>query len=309
MVICEQVRISNSPCSDSYFTAFLGCQMSELRCSSNRKPGTSRNRRAAEPLLPRNRAGSYSVSGGSAVLKEYVAAASTVPGRLAASSASRASFQEDARQSAASAPPSPTSTTSIPASHSVHQPHPLHERNHTVSSSNLSDWSTQSHVSEKISTIVNSRESLPISVDQPSRPPRGTYRQNITHSDSRLAIATTYVHSHLHDPDEGRSPVVPPSSSFFMHGPQRRCGSSTSINLSIQGPSTDSLPITSMEESMAIDHAHSAPSYSATGQSETVSQHSTIASSATSEFILPEGRFVQMIHSDQILRYDKNVTM
>ncbi|KAN0108993.1 hypothetical protein V8E52_009776 [Russula decolorans] len=55
--------------------------------------------------------------------------------------------------------------------------------------------------------------------------------------------------------------------------------------------------------------AHSAPSIFAMGQSETASQHSTIASSATSEFILPEGRFVQLIHSDQIPRYYENVTI
>jgi hypothetical protein len=64
-----------------------------------------------------------------------------------------------------------------------------------------------------------------------------------------------------------------------------------------------------MEESMAVDPAHSTPSYPAMDQSETASQHSIIASSATSEFILPEGRFVQLIHSDQISRYYESVTV
>jgi hypothetical protein len=54
---------------------------------------------------------------------------------------------------------------------------------------------------------------------------------------------------------------------------------------------------------------HPTPSYSAMDQSETASQNSTMASSATSEFLLPEGRFVQMIHSDQILRYENVTTM
>ncbi len=305
------------------FTAFLVRRMSELRLgrSWNRKSGTSRHPKAAEPLLPGNRASSYSASGG------YVVAASTVP----------ASFQEDAGQSA-SVPQSPT--TSIPATGglSVHQPRPLYGRTHTASSSgNLSGSSSQSRASERFSTIVNSTELLHAPVDQPSRPrsPRGIYRhfgpdvdpltsrgqlarshspsycQNITHSDSRLAITTAWVPSHPHDADEGRSPVAFPSPSFSMHGPLRRSmwsEPSTSIDLSIQGPSTDSLQTTLTEESMAMDPAHSIPFYSAMDQTETACQHSTIASSAISEFVLPEGRFLQMIHSDQIPRYD-NVTM
>jgi hypothetical protein len=249
----------------SLYTAFLGRRISELRHSWNRKPGTSRNPRTAGPLLPENRASSYSTSGGSAVLREYVVAASALPGRLAASSASLASFQEDSGRSA-SVPPSPTSSTSI------HQPHPPSGRHGTASSSgNLSGWSA----------------------------------------------TTPYVHSHPHDTDEGRSPVVPPSSPSSLHGPLRPLtnrnmwsGSSTSINLSIQGPSTasGSLP-TLTEESTAMDPAQSTPSYSAMDQPEMASQHSTITSSATSEFILPEGRFLQLIHSDQIPRYFGNVTM
>jgi hypothetical protein len=323
----------------SLFTAFLGRRISELRRSWNRKPGTSQNPRTAQPSLPGNRASSYSASDGSVDLRGYVVAASTVPGRLAASSASLpvASFQEDAGQSATSLPPSPTS---IPANLSVHQPHPLYGRNRTANSSdNLSGWSAQSRASERLSRIVNSRELLHVPVDQPSRPPRGiyrqfgpgvdqstsrgqlsrspspTYHQNITHSDPRLAITTPYVHSHPHDADEGRSPVVPPSPSSSMHGPLRpltnrnmRSGSLASIKLYIQNPSTDTLQTTLTEESMAMDPAHSTPSYSAMEQFETASQHSIIASSATLEFVLPEGRFLQLIHSDQIPRYD-NVTM
>jgi len=298
--------------------------MSELRRSWNRKPaGTSRTPKTAEPLLPENRANSYSASGGSAVLREYVVAASTVPGvprRLATSSASLGRFQEDAGQSAtsASAPPSPitTSIPAAPASLSVYQPHPLYGRNHTThSSGNLSSRSSQSRASERLSTTANSRESLHIPVDKPS-PPRGVYRQfgpgvdpststsrgqlsrspspsyrhNITRSDSRLAITTTYVHPHPHDADEGRSPVAYPSSSSSMHGPLRplsnhnMSGSSTSINLSIHGPSTDSLPTALME-------------------------HSPIASSATSQSSLPEPRYLKTIRSNEIRRYDDNVTM
>ena len=300
----------------SLFIAFLGRRMSELRRSGNRKPGTSQNPRAAEPLLPGNRA-TYSASGGS----EYVVAASTVPGQLAARASSAslpvASFQV--------LPPSPTGTS---IRLSVHQPRPLYGRNLTASSSgNLSGSSAQSRASERLSTIVNSTELLHAPVDQPSRPARGVYRQfepgvnpstsrgqlaraplfpsyrlNITHSDSHLA-------SHPHDADEGRSPVVHPSSPFSMRGPltnrNMRNGSSTSINLSIESPSTilteESMPV-------AMDPAHATPPFSAVDPSEAASQHSTIASSAISEFDLPESRFLQMIHSDQIPRYENATT-
>ena len=126
----------------------------------------------------------------------------------------------------------------------------------------------------------------PTSRGQLSRSPSPSSRQNITNSDSHLAITTTYVHSHVHDADEGRSPVV-----------------------HIQSPSTDSLPTTLKEQSMAT--AHSTPSYPAMGQPETTSQHSTIASSATLEFFSPEGSFVHMFHSEELQksRYDDATTM
>ena len=326
----------------SLFTAFLNRRMSELRRSWNRKPSTSRKPRADEPLLPGNRVGSsYAASGGSVVLREYVVAASAVP-----ASASQASFNWQEGPAGHSAgvplPPSPTTTnTSISADLSIHLPHPLYGGNRTSSSGNLSNWSAQTRASERLSTIVNSRELFHVPVDQPSRPPRGiyrqfgpsvdpstsrgqlsrspspSYRQNITHSDPRLAITTTNVLSHPHDTDEGRSPLVPPSSSASIHGPLRPLTgrnmwsrSSTSINFSFQGPSTESLPTTLMEERMTTDPAHSTPFYSAMDQSETRSQHSTIASAAPSGFSLPEDRFVLMIHSEQIeiARYS-NVTM
>ena len=341
----------------SLFTAFLGRRMSELRRSWNRQPGTSQNPRAADQLPPGSRARSYSASGGSAVLREYVVAASTVPGRLAASSASLpvpgpvASLQEeDATQSESAivVPPSPTSAASsmsIPANPSTHQPHPLYGISRTArSSGNQSGWSGQSRASERLSRIVNSHELLPIRVDEPPPPRRGihrqfgpavdrptsrgqlsrspspSYRQNISPSGSHLAISTTHVHSHPHDADSRRSPVVFPSPSSSMHGPLRPrtnrnmwSGSSTSINFHFENPSTDSLPNTSTEESVAMESVHSIP-YFATGQSETASQHSIIASSATSEFILPdlpEGRSVHMIHSEilEMSRYNKDTTM
>jgi hypothetical protein len=296
------------------FIALLGRQTRESRRLRGSKPGTSQSPEAGEPSLPGNGAGSYLGS------SEYVVvAASTVPtGRR---SVSPASLQEGAERQSATVPPSPTAGTStpIPTNLSVHQPHPLYGRNLTTNSSgNLSDWSAQSRASERLSTIINSRESLFAPVDRPSRLPRGTYRQfgpgpdpqlsgqpsrspsptnrpNIIHSDARLANSTTNVLTHPHDGDEGRSPVLPPSSL---------------PSIRIHDPSNQSLPITLMdsEESMSMDPPHPTPFFFPMGQSEAASQHSTIASSATSKFVLP-GRDLQMIHSDQIPRYVKDITM
>ena len=142
----------------SWFIAFLGRRMSEFRRSCGHKPGTSQNPTAADQLLPGR---SYSASGGSAVLRDYVVAASTVPGPLAASSASRASFQEDAGQSAGvtlTVPPSPTTNTSIPVDLSAHQLRPLYGRSRSAGSSgSLSGWSAQSRTSEGFSRIANSQ--------------------------------------------------------------------------------------------------------------------------------------------------------
>jgi hypothetical protein len=154
------------------------------------------------------------------------------------------------------------------------------------------------------------------SIHQP-HPPSG--RHGTTSSSGNLSgwsATTPYVHSHPLDTDEGRSPVVPPSSSSSMHGPLGPLTnrdiwseSSAGINLYVQGPSTAFLSTTLTKESMVVDPAHLTPSCSAMDQPETVSPHSTIVSSAASELILPEGRVLQTMDSNQIPRYDKNVTM
>ena len=279
------------------FIALLGRRIRELRRSRNRKPGTSRKPRAADQTL--HKARSYPASGGSAVLREYEAAASTVPGPLAALSASLASFQDDAGQSASvppSLPPSPTSSPSISPSLSVHQPHTPYGSSRSASSSgNLSGWSAQSRASERLSRIVDPREQSHIS-GQLSRLPRGIYRQFGPSVQPIGQLPRSSVHTHPYDADEGRSPVVPHSPSSSTHGSVAlwpRSGSATSINLSIQNPSTDTL-------AMAVDYPHTAISFTV--------DHSETASSVPS-FSLPEGRFIQMIQSDQIPRYDKNVTM
>jgi hypothetical protein len=124
-------------------------------------------------------------------------------------------------------------------------------------------------------------------------------------------------------------PLIPPSaSSAYTHEPLspptnevRRSQSSTSFVVDVQHPSTDSLPISPSttnppisEEPLAIESAtaHSSPD----SDSPVVNQHDepvpgspTSSNAPTLDYYLPEGRFVQLINSDQIPRYTKEALM
>jgi hypothetical protein len=92
----------------------------------------------------------------------------------------------------------------------------------------------------------------------------------------------------------------------------RRKQSSTSVVIEFQNPSTESLPLSSInppqltEEPFTIDTAtaHSSP-VTAAGDLQDDEFHTA----SLPEDFLPEGRFVQLINSDQVPRYTKNVTM
>jgi len=144
---------------------------------------------------------------------------------------------------------------------------------------------------------------------------------------ANLDIARTGAHTYL-PPDGVINPTVGPqgptdlpSSSYTQERPGRPAirpqkKRTTSIDWDIQNPSTESLPIIKVnaqeitQEPMAMDtEAHSSRPISPSDRAETASQNSHTASSATSVIALPEGRFLQMINSDQIPRYTKNATM
>jgi hypothetical protein len=83
-----------------------------------------------------------------------------------------------------------------------------------------------------------------------------------------------------------------------------------------EDPSTESLPLSSStnpphftEEPFTIDTAtaHSSPGTATADLQDEELMHSPTAS--LPEYFLPEGRFVQLINSDQVPRYTKNVTM
>ena len=237
------------------------------------------------PSSVSTRGTSYSVSEGSAVVKEYVVASSTVP-----ASASHPDLRE---RTAAVVHPSTLTSLSIghPYPHHSHPlvgnpPHPFDGR--SLDNRSLSVDSIQSRACDRLSIITNSRESIRgPAVGQPSQVPRATHLQfghgpdpsrlrerpsrplsptsppHLIHQCPRIGIITTNE-SFSHG--EGRdSPVVPPSASSYT--------------LELLSPHDES------------------------------SQNSLIVSPPTSDYFLPEGRFVQLINSDQLPRYIRNITM
>jgi hypothetical protein len=209
--------------------------------------------------------------------------------------------------------------------------------------------STQSRASDRFSIITTSHDSVRATYDQPSRLPRATHRQfgrgpdpsrsrerptrpNTPHDPPRPSpeIITTNLPSLDHE--DGRvSPVLQPLASspythpFLNPSPMdeiRREVSLTSFVVDVQNPSTESLPISPSttnlpitEEPLAMESAtaHSSPDSPVVvlvdQHDEPVLGSPTSSNAATLDYYLPEGRFVQLIISDQIPRYEKNALM
>ena len=208
-------------------------------------------------------------------------------------------------------------------------------------SSNVSvaTTTTQSRASERRSIITSSHESLHAPVGQPSarlprsphhqfgrgpdasrsggrssRSPSPIYLLSTTQQPYQPDIVPTIVPTDTHaaggiSPTVGRqSPADLPSSSSNTQEPERkptirsRRQRTTSIGLNVQRASEEDLSIVSpinlepwTEEPMAVDSP----------------THLFVSSvdSVASEFVVLEGRFLQLIHSEQVPRYTKHVTM
>jgi hypothetical protein len=165
-----------------------------------------------------------------------------------------------------------------------------------------------------------SRERLPS-----SRPNTPSARPHTPPNPPRLEIITN-----LPSPAHGTgrvTPLVPPSaSSSYTHQPlsppisnEVRRRQSSTIVVDVQFPSTESLPISPStnnppvtEEPLAMESstAHSSSDSPLVDQhDEPVPGSPTSSNAATLDYYLPEGRFVQLINSDQIPRYEKNALM
>ena len=294
----------------------------KLRLYGGRKP--------AERPCVGTEASSFSVSGGSAVPGGYVVAASYVP-----PSASQSSLHEG--------PDSP-----VVARLSVDHPHGDHPHHHLLgkgglvanrSTGNLSIASIQSRASDRLSIITTSRDSIRATRGQSSRLPRATSRQfglgpdpsrsrerstrpntpssrPHTPNSPRLEVTTTNLPSAAHGSGRVSPSAPPPASTTYTHQapspPSRK--SSNSYDVDVQNPSTESLPMPSAitEGPPATESvtAHSSPnSPNVDHHDELVPVSPARSNAETVHYYLPDGRFVQLIHSDQVPRYTKDALM
>jgi hypothetical protein len=307
------------------------------------KLGSYRGRRPAK----RPKASSYSVSGGSAVVGGYVVAASSVPPSASHPSLhERTDGQQQPATVAYSVGTHPPVIASLSVDHPYghNPPQPLGTRGLVNrSSGNLSAASVRSRASDRFSIITTSRDSLRATHGQPSRLPRAAHRQfgrgpdpsrsreRPTRPSSRPNTPSTRPHT----PSNPSRPEIIPNLPTAAHGngrvsplqppspptsnEVRRRHSSTGFVVDVQNPSTESLPITPSttdppvtEEPLAMESAtaHSSPDSPVVDQhDEPVPGSPTSSNAAILDYSLPEGRFVQLINSDQIPRYEKNPLM
>jgi hypothetical protein len=207
--------------------------------------------------------------------------------------------------------------------------------NRPVNRRSESMGSTQSRASDRLSILTTSH-------DQPSRLPRVTHRQfgrgpdpsrsrerptrPNTPRDPRPSPGITTMNlASLDHEDSSVSLVLQPSASspyvrFLNLLPTdeiRREVCLTGFVMDVQNPSTESPPISSsatnpiIEEPLAIETAtaHSPPGLTVVDQHEELVPGSPTSFGATSDYGLPEGRFVQLFNSEQVPRYDKDALM
>ena len=275
----------------------------------------------ADPPFLGTKANSYSVSDHPAIVKEYTVATSSVP-----ASASHPSLDEHLESQSTTATPM-VQLDAIAVDHGTPPAPAGPPGRDPVNRRSASIGSTQSRASDRFSIITTSRDLIHATHDdESSRPPRATHRQfgrgpDPSRSRERISRPNSRPNTptHPHTPPNpprleiitslpsaahinGReNPLVPPlASSAYTHEPLgppsmseiRRRLSSTSIVANIQLPSTESLPMSPHDE--PPDSPTSSP---------------TSSNAATLDYYLPEGRFVQLINSEQIPRYTKNALM
>jgi hypothetical protein len=304
--------------ASSLFLTILGRKLSEWwrRCKPG-KPGTSK---PADSSFPFNLCSSS--PGGPAVLKEFGVAASNVPASVSQGSLR---IRVDVEGQPANAPPSPIPQS---ATLSVQQPYggPSYLDAGSIvsrSSSNVSFASTQSRASERLSRITASRESLHAPVGQPAEllrsphhqfgrgpdPSRSGGRLSRPPSPMRLLDITQEPH-HL----DATTQIIVPTHSHAGEGITPTDGPQSRVNMPsvhVHSPSLESLPIPAYlqpltKEQMAMSPTQRPVASSVADHYETASQRPSFVAS---EYSLPEGRDLQLIHSEQIPRYSKNITM
>ena len=313
------------------FLAFLGRKLGVNYLWHDGKRGTSH--KLAQEERPSSGMGAHLKLG------EHVVAASQVP-----SSANHPNLPDvpsaTGQPQITRASPPASLTVEPPRDH-THTTAALAVIHSNRSASNLS---THSRASDRLTIIqTHSRESFHAPVGQETRFPRAPHRQfgrgpsaspsrerpsrspsptNHVHQLPQLEIDTTNLRPQTHV-DNRNSPITPHSVTSQALSPlsprgHRRRQSSTSVVVGVVNPSTDSLPLSSStnqppltEEPYTIGPPIDPPSPVAdpADAREASPQHSPTASSraATSNFDLPAGRFLQLINSEQVPRYTREV--
>ena len=211
------------------------------------------------------------------------------------------------------------------------------------SAANLSIHSRASRLSDRLSIILShSRESSHAPIGQTIRFHRAPHRQfgrgpsvspsrerssrspsptGRIHQLPRLDTDFTSLHppTYVGDRDSPPPAAYPdePQSSPILQGYRRR-ESSTSMVVAVENPSTDSLPLSLSSNQQSLpDEPYTIgspigqpfPIADPFDTREASPQHSPIVSSpsATSNLDLPDGRFLQLINSEEVPRYTKEV--
>ena len=286
------------------FIAFLGRKLGLWR---PRKSGKDKFRRPeqeqAEHSFPDTRA-----LGGGGVRVDVsqdpaIVACSSIPGLAPHPSQSELSV---VRLSAATpSPPGPANLTANPQ-HEHPQAYPLSVLGvglHANRSWSSLSAHSRASASDRLSIIQSrSYESLHSSLGQKKQGPKAAHRQ------FGPGPSTDNLSCHSHTP------------AHLISGQGHHLSqSSVNVIVKIQNPSTESLPPSQSADSLkpqeepysvSLDSPtlYSSPSSKPSNLPEE-SPQSTPAASLVSDFELPEGRFLQMITSEQVPRYTKSVTV
>jgi len=170
--------------------------------------------------------------------------------------------------------------------------------------------SRRSSASDRLSGITSPRDSWHSPLGQPSRATHTLFGRGPDPSRSRSTSRSPSPRRPPHATHEP-SPAVPLPVSITrdsLSPPPSHLNRSHSLIFNVQNPSTESLPITFTTNSQSFTEG-THPVSSTTDRHEIASQHSLATSSVISAYVLPEGRSVQLIYSEQIPRHSKNIRM
>ncbi|KAI9438684.1 hypothetical protein H4582DRAFT_1878298 [Lactarius indigo] len=292
----------------AWFLAFFGRRLGILRLWDDRKrQGTFSKADQAKRSSPSTETNLESTG-------YVIVAASSVP-----ASASQASLrdvsdatQQSQRAASGTTPPSDRDHAKPSFASSFDARSRLRRR------STDSGSSVRSRSSDRLSIIqTHSRESSHVPVGQTTRFPRAPHSQfgrrpsaSSSRESSRSPSPTDrgpqpHLEIDLHPPtqvDSGNSPINPPSvtsyadaqlSSPSILGSRSRRSSTTSVVVEVVNPSIDSLPHRSFTDGLPLSEE----------------PHTTVHFPFVDTLDLPNGRFLQLINSEQVPRYTKDVTV